>query len=72
MNVFLWVRLNNMPSQNQLLWLGDQSKAIVKLRSHVQEVVQPHLTTRNDDGGGEGSQRKLICCLLIKEDTALS
>lgn len=69
MNVFLWVRLDHMPSQNQLLCLGDQSKAIVKL---VREVVQPHLTTRNDDGVGEGSQRKLICCLLIKEDTALS
>lgn len=62
MNMFHWIKLDHMPSQNQLLWLGDWSKVIVNRGSHVyhrnQEVVQPHLTT-DDGGGGVDSQRKL-------------
>ena len=55
----------------QLLWLGDWSKVIVKTGSHSypwnQEVVQPHLTTRTAGGKGVDSHMPLA----IKEDVAL-
>lgn len=63
MNMFHWTKLDHIPSQNQLLWLGDWSKVIANPGSHVyhwnQEVVQPYLTTTDDGGGGVDSQRKL-------------
>lgn len=75
MHVFYWVRLDQMPFQDQLLWLGDWSKVIVKAGSHVyywtQEVVQLHLPIRTDGGKGVDSQRKTHMPLPITEDIAL-
>lgn len=64
--MFHWIKLDHMPSQNQLLWLGDWRKVIANPGSHVyrwnQGMVQHHLTTTNDNGGGVDSQRKLLSC----------
>lgn len=75
MNVFHWIKLDQMSFQNQLLWLGDWSKVIVKTGSHVchwdQEVVQPHLPTKTDGGKGVDFQRKTHMPLPIKENIAV-